>query len=148
MNSTEFSFTSRWSVPATGSDVWQVLSDPGTWPRWWPGIRSAQIVRHGDAHRVGERTVLRVGSPLGYTLRFGVELQSIDPMRKATARVVGDLRGTGTWSLAESAHGASMVIQWNVSATRPVIRALSFAAPLAHGWIMAAGERGLRRQVQ
>lgn len=144
----EFTFTSHWSVPATGDAVWSVLSDASAWPGWWPGIRDAVVIRSGAADGLGRRTALSVGSPVGYTLRFGVELTEVDRGRFAAARVVGDLRGRGSWSLTERAGSTHMQIVWAVSSDRWLVRALSPVAGWAHGRVMADGERSLRQVVR
>ncbi|WP_165962680.1 SRPBCC family protein [Occultella glacieicola] len=143
-----FRFTSRWRADATAAQVWRVLSDAATWPRWWPGVVGATVVRAGDGDHVGERTLLTVRAPTGYRLRFGVELTEVTPGVLARARVVGDLVGSGVWSLRDDGAGVVMETVWQVHPRR---RWMRLVAPLAGRWfarahaaVMASGQRGLR----
>jgi hypothetical protein len=143
-----FTFASTWHADATPAQVWRVLSDAATWPQWWPDVVAATVVRRGDDDHLGQRTVLTVRAPTGYLLRFGVELTEVSPGAFARARVVGDLDGSGDWSLHADGAGVVMVILWRVRARRRWMRLVSPLASRsftrAHTAVMASGQHGLR----
>lgn len=142
---------SVWDLAAPPSDVWSVLHDVEGWPRWWPGLSAAQVVRPARDGDVGLRVHLVVASPLGYRLSFGTEITAVDPPGWAEARVVGDLRGTGRWELAPADLGTRATITWDVHLTRGWMRTVEPAAGpafrRAHAVVMAGGEGGLRREL-
>lgn len=142
--SAPFRFVSTWTTTAPPAQVWDRLADAGSWSRWWPGVRASEVIRRGDAAGVGERIALAVRSPLGLTLRFGVEILDARPPHTARARVVGDLRGRGSWTAQETGEGTRMTILWEVSSHLRWIRASRPVAGWAHAIVMAAGERRLR----
>ena len=139
---------STWRLPAPAERVWEVLERVEDWPRWWPGMDAATVVREGGTATVGERVHLVVRSPIGYRLRFGVEIVAAEPPRRATARVVGDLVGTGEWRVEPAAAGCAATIRWHVVPVRPAmrtaLRVLAWPLVWAHGRVMQRGETALR----
>ncbi|ACQ79972.1 conserved hypothetical protein [Beutenbergia cavernae DSM 12333] len=149
-----YALTSRWCVPAPRAACWSQLADPGSWPEWWPHLRS-RVLRDGDEAGVGTRGVLVYRSPLGYRLRIGLEVLAADPPERVEFAVVGDLTGRATAQLDEverdGAAWTSITTRWPVRTTRGWMNA---AAPVlapafnwAHARVMSAGERGLVRRL-
>lgn len=147
-----YTFTSRWTVPAPPDRCWSAMIRmlrPGA-PSWWPGVR---VFAAPDALETGAVVVLGVRSPLGYRLRVRLVVDDVEEGRTVAASSTGDLRGTGRIAFTSVGEGAaSVVVDWDVeterpwmNATAPVLRPL-FA--LAHGFVMRAGERGLRAAVR
>ena len=68
------------------------------------------------------------------------------------ADVDGDLRGRGTWTLAEIAGGTHVRFDWRVHADRPLLRALTpLLRPLFrwnHKWAIARAIEGLEPYVR
>jgi hypothetical protein len=64
----------------------------------------------------------------------------------------GDLIGTGRWTFAQDGPEVVITYAWNVSASKPLLRRLSwlfkpgFAAN--HRWAMAKGEESLRLELR
>lgn len=138
-----FRFVTTWTLRTAPQDAWDVVSDVGSWAHWWPGISSSEVVRPGDESGVGLRTALAVRSPLGYTLRFGVEVTEARRPHAVRARVVGDLRGSGRIEATPASATTLLTITWEVASRRRAIRLLRPLAPWAHGFVMDAGERRL-----
>ncbi|GAB3051105.1 SRPBCC family protein [Sediminivirga luteola] len=148
-----FRFTSVWTVPAPPERVWEILSDADSWPSWWPGVSTARTVRTaGDQDDpTGTRVVLTVRSPLGYRLRFRIELTGAERPRRASMSVSGDLHGTGRWEARPdpARQGRTrIVLLWHVGSRRRLVRATGRLARGAHRLVMTAGERGLRRRLR
>lgn len=142
-----FRLVSTWSLPTTAEHAWEVISDVERWPGWWPGIAVAQVVRAPGRDGMGQRTHLVVRSPLGYALRFGVEITAARAPSSASARVVGDLIGEGSWEVSPAEGGCVATIRWFVTPSRAPMRwwAQWLRRPLtwAHAFVMARGEREL-----
>ncbi|WP_420113444.1 SRPBCC family protein [Pseudactinotalea sp.] len=140
-----YRLSSTWHLPASPEQVWAAVERVEGWPRWWVGMLAATTVRQAGPDGLGQRVHLVVGSPLGHRLGFGVEIVEADPPHRASARVVGDLRGRGAWSVAPAISGCVATILWHVTPARPLLRSplLRRPATWAHGRVMAAGERGL-----
>ena len=142
-----FRLASTWSLPTTAEHAWEVISDVERWPQWWPGMARTVVVQQPGRDGLGQRTYVVVRSPLGYALRFGVEITAARAPSSATARVVGGLVGEGSWSVTSTASGCEATIRWFVMPARGPLRWWSrpLRRPLtwAHGWVMSRGERAL-----
>ena len=144
-----YSFISRWRVPVPPERAWQELTRslrPGAGPRWWPGFTVPMPPRRLVA---GERMVVAVRSPLGYTLRIRLELSGVEPGRRIAARSDGDLRGSGRVEIHRVGDDASVVeLCWDVESRRAWMNATAWllrpAFERAHARVMRRGEEGLR----
>ena len=130
-----FHFETAWWVAAERRRVWEVLSDVSSWQDWWPGIT--------DSRRTGDHAQLVVRSPLGYRLRFTVDLRDAEPPEYASFDVAVDLRGTGHFTGSPDNGGTRVRIMWCVVTRRRLIALLRPVARWAHAAVMRAGEKGL-----
>ena len=143
--SAPFHFENRWRVNACTADVWSVLSDIASWPQWWPGLPVAVPV--DDTIAPGSRADIRVNSPIGVTLSFGIELQATDPPTFVAFSAAGDLRGAGAWSLQQTGPITTITSVWCVTTRRRSIRMMRPVAAWMHSQVMSAGRRGLARRL-
>ncbi|MFD2792709.1 hypothetical protein ACFS27_04015 [Promicromonospora vindobonensis] len=130
-----FVLESVWRPPAPVARVWSVLADPRfTWPDWWPGLTALAthpVVGPDGLAAPGAWARLQVRSPLGYALRFRLDLveaqeprhgprttssSTCDPPEArrmawtaedgvARLRVSGDLAGTALVRVSAGAAG-------------------------------------------
>jgi hypothetical protein len=96
-----------WTVAVT-DQVWDVLANYSTWPAWWKGIQSVEVLRRGDESGVG--TILRQQwrSRVPYTLVFDLEMLRIESGKLLDGRVSGDLEGACRWSFAPVDGGTEL----------------------------------------
>ena len=137
-----YSFTSEWRVDADPNDLFEVLSDIGDYPAWWPEVK--RVVRIGE-----KRVAAHVRSVLPYDLDFEMEQVAEDRRRGVLeVRMTGDLQGLSRWTISRSTDGSRLLFEEDVEATKPLlVRFAPVARPafkLNHSFMMRHGEAGLR----
>lgn len=153
--SAPFHFDDRWIVDAGTESVWAVLERVDQWPGWWPGLTAAEKVGAAQADvdaadlpvTPGSRARLLVHAPIGWSLRFSIEVDEVDAPHLIRFRANGDLRGEGRWTLTASAGVTTIDSLWCVTTSRTIIRAMRPLSGVMHGAVMRAGERGLRSRL-
>jgi hypothetical protein len=107
-----------WWTPAVPERVWEALANYATWPTWWRGIQSVEVVRRGDDSGVG--TVLRQQwrSWVPYTLVFDLVMLRIEGGRLLDGRASGDLEGACRWTLAPVNGGTELRFEVDVRTGR------------------------------
>ena len=156
-----FTLRSVWRPAAPVAQVWSVLADPRfTWPDWWPGLSAAEsrsVVGADGLAAPGTWARLRVRSPLGYALRFRLDLRrTTAPSDGAPGRALLDVSGDLAGSAEVTVGGGSasgpddtteVRLLWQVSPVPGWFRAAARIGPgplaWAHAHVMRAGERGL-----
>lgn len=142
-----FHFISTWRLPAPPERVWREMADVESWSRWWPGCTESTVISAGSPDGLGRHGRLVVRSPLGFALRFDMEIVMARRPHEARVSVDGDLVGSGNWRMREADSGALADIGWDVDIARRGLRvaAVPLRRPMiwAHDRVMDAGERGL-----
>jgi uncharacterized protein YndB with AHSA1/START domain len=147
-----YEFLSTWCFDDVSlPDAFELLRNSEQYPRWWKGVKSAEITRRGDADGIGDTIAFAWRSVLPYTLRFELELTRVEPPHLIEASARGELEGTGTWRLYEG-QGVAIVYEWRVATTK---RWMNLFGPLArpafvwnHDLVMRQGARGLAEQLR
>jgi uncharacterized protein YndB with AHSA1/START domain len=138
-------FVDEWDVAAPPEAVFDALADARTYPDWWKPV---YISAEGDGPpEVGRVTKHHFKGRLPYTLKTTSEVVALDPPRRVEAKVVGDLAGTGIWTLTPTDAGTHVRFDWSVNADRPFIR---FLTPVLrpvfrwnHNWAIQRAMEGL-----
>jgi hypothetical protein len=149
----QYHFTTRWCLDGTTiEDVADVLAEPLNLPRWWPSVYlSAVELAPGGPKGLGRRIRLRTRGWLPYTLCWDLEVIESDYPRRSAIAASGDFEGTGVWTLAPRDGLVEATFDWQVTATKPLLRRWSamlrpiFAAN--HRWAMRQGEKSLAREL-
>lgn len=144
--SSSYHFVTHWRIRGAIGRVYAVLRDGAGYSTWWrPAYRLTEDV---GSRKV--RSVVRGWLP--YTLDFTTELVREEPPKEMELRATGDLVGRGLWRLRQSGPVTEVDFFWDVQATKPLIRRLSFLLkPLFrwnHDWVMRVGEMGLQSVIR
>jgi uncharacterized protein YndB with AHSA1/START domain len=148
-----YSFLSTWCLAAPMQRVWDVLSEPESYPEWWKGVRKATVVEPGADGGAGVGTLYRLQwrSKLPYSLEFDSRVTRVEEPYLLEGHASGELEGTGVWRLFASAAGTAVLYNWDVSTTRAWMNRL---APLArpvfawnHDYVMRQGAFGLAERL-
>ncbi|MBV9216725.1 MAG: SRPBCC family protein [Acidobacteria bacterium] len=148
-----YEFLTVWDIDASILEVWDAIHDTGAWPTWWKGVVEVTELKAGDAEGVGalHRTVWK--SALPYKLEFDSEVVRIEKPDLIEIRAIGELQGTGIWTLSEISGSRTRVeYDWRVDTTKKWMNAI---APVArpffkwnHDVIMRWGQEGIKRLLE
>jgi hypothetical protein len=152
MKPRELHIPTLWRFQGSTAHVYDLLSRPEDFVRWWPEVYLAvREVRPGDAHGVGRIVDLHTEGKLPYTLRWQAEVVAASRPRSISIRARGDLDGRGEWSLTQDGDWVDAHYHWTVFVRKPWMVAL---APLLrpifianHLWAMQRGFEGLQREL-
>ena len=147
----QYEFTTIWRVRAPQDKVWDLIFHSDRWPNWWRGIESVEKVHDGDANHVGAVYRYTWKSKLPYRLIFDMQTMRVEPRSIIEGRAIGELQGTGLWTLTHD-HGITTVrYDWKVETTKAWMNLL---APIArpffswnHDVVMGWGGEGLAREL-
>ncbi len=138
-----YQFRSVWTLPVAAGEVFEVVTDPATYPLWWPDIHGVGRI-DDDTAEVICRSVL----PYALTFRLHRAEQDFDRGRMLVG-MTGDLEGFCRSTLVRRRRSVTLEITQQVIVNK---RLLQLLAPVArpvfranHAAMMWRGQRGLRR---
>jgi len=143
-------FVDEWDVAAPPEAVFHALADSRTYPQWWCPVYLD--VESGGPAAAGVESRQHFKGRLPYHLHTRSVIAELDPPRRVTADVDGDLSGRGTWTLTPTATGTHVRFDWQVYADRKLLRVLTpVLRPLFrwnHNWAIARAVEGLEPYAQ
>jgi uncharacterized protein YndB with AHSA1/START domain len=122
-----YSFKDTWQVEAAPARVWKLISQPKTYPQWWPIYLDASLIK--DTGGVGTTASLKFRALLPYTLSITTLTTRSEPPRLAEGTVSGELDGTWRWTLEPNGSGTEVTFEETVFVRKMF---LNLIAPLAH----------------
>lgn len=144
-----YQFLTVWWTTAETQRVWEVLANYATWPTWWRGIQSVEVLCRGDESGVGTILRQRWRSQVPYTLQFDLEMLQIEGGKLLDGRASGDLEGACRWTLAPLGGGTELHFAVDVRTTRWWMNLpIPFASRIVRASfqaIMGWGREGLAR---
>ena len=150
----DYHFITIWEIPATITEIVDVLGDVADLPRWWPAVYlEVTVLEPGDERGVGRVVSLFTKGWLPYTLRWRFRVTEVSETGYAL-EAFGDFVGRGVWTFeairepgAEGAPLTRATYDWRIAAEKLLLRRLSFVMkPLFgrnHQWAMEQGRRSL-----
>ena len=148
----DYFFLSRWKVQGKPDEVYAILTDVPGYLRWWPEVYLAvrPLTPPGD-DGLGQSYSLLTRGKLPYRLRWDTRIVETRRPYGFTIEAAGDFVGRGIWTFTEHGNDLELAFDWRLRAEKQLIKSLSFLfKPLFcwnHGWAMARGEEGLRREI-
>ena len=145
----DYHFFSQWDVQGSAEDVYDLLSDPSSYARWWKEAHySVKILSHGDDRGVGRTADLEMKGKLPYSLNWRLTCTEAGRPNRFTVVSTGDFVGRGIWTVLEEKGTVHATFDWKIRAEKPLLKYLSFLLkPIFarnHDWVMERGEAGLR----
>lgn len=152
MASNDYQFLTHWRVRGTAENVYELISKPLDFPRWWPEVYlKVEEVAAGDERGVGHCVRLHTRGWLPYTLNWQSCCTEAERPWRLAIRATGDFNGRGIWMLRQSGEHVDVSYDWQLRADKPLLRYLSFLLkPLFsanHRWAMARGQEALQREL-
>jgi hypothetical protein len=148
----QYHFITRWRVKGSADEVYDVLSAPLEYPRWWPSVYL--MVRElvtANREGLGGRIGLLTRGWLPYTIKW----QATTCEARRPARIVinahGDFEGRGIWSIVQDGEFVDATFDWKLTAEKPLLRYLTPllrpAFEANHRWAMEQGRRSLELEL-
>ncbi|MFT3819736.1 MAG: SRPBCC family protein [Rubrivivax sp.] len=150
-SSKHFDLVSHWRLQAPVERVWAALTDPASWPAWWPYVQRVQTLREGDPDGIG--TVRRIDWSTRLPYRIVIDVEAVESVhhQRLRGRSRGQLDGEGLWLLRAQDGYTDVTYVWRVRLGKRWMRWLApLLAPMFrwnHAAVMRAGEAGLRRHL-
>lgn len=153
MSQATYRFRTVWRVHGSCEEVFAILTDAASFPRWWPSVYlRAEIVEAGGADGTGRAVRLLTKGWLPYTLSWTSRIASQQPPARLAISASGDFDGTGVWQLRPIDTGTEVTFDWNISVTPAFLKAGSlFLRPIFganHRWAMARGGESLELELR
>ena len=138
-------FIDEWDVDAPQEAVFDALADARTYPQWWKPVYID--VQADGPPEPGRASRHHFKGRLPYTLNTTSQITRLDRPNSFAVDVVGDLTGTGVWTLTPRDGGVHVHFDWRVNADRPLLRILTpVLLPIFrwnHNWSIARARDGL-----
>lgn len=147
-----YRFVDHWSIRAPIDQVFGHISDPRTYPQWWPVYPKVEVLPDAQPPNVGSKARLTVRSFLGYRLNLLTEITESIPPKRLNTSTRGDLDGTGLWELDQSGDVTTATWTWIVESHHPLVNLLEPVAKKLFEWshndASAKGHRGLKKLLE
>lgn len=139
---TRYRFRTDWTIRAPAPAVFAALVDLGSYPAWWPDVRSVTRVDDSTAE-----VVCRATLPFALRLRL-TRVEEDERAGRLGVALSGDLEGSLTGLVREQTEGTRLEIAQQVVVRKALLRALSPVAHpvfrVNHAVMMRRGLYGLR----
>ena len=146
---TQYAFATTWVLEAPIDRVWSTLQDAQRWRDWFPAFRRVDLLEPGAQDGLGAVLELTTRALLPYDLVARIRTARVDRPHLLELTSLGDLDGSGRFTLAEEDGVTTVRFEWRVTTTKPWMNALApIARPLFawnHDVAMTAAGRGLAR---
>ena len=152
MSVNQYHFVTEWRVAATCKEVYDIIADAESLPRWWPSVYlDVKQTSIGDEQSIGKRVYLYTKGWLPYTLQWHFVVTENVSAETIAIRAFGDFEGRGIWIFIPDGNYCKIIFDWKLEATKPLLRRMSwFLKPvfsMNHKWAMKKGLESLQLEL-
>jgi hypothetical protein len=149
----EYHFITRWRLKASAEEIFDILSQPVEYRRWWPSVYlTVQELAPGEWSGQGRHIRLLTRGWLPYKLRWEARTISARPPERIEIEATGDFLGRGIWSIVADGEHCDVTFDWKLRAEKTLLRNLSFAFRPAfeanHRWAMEQGRQSIELELR
>jgi uncharacterized protein YndB with AHSA1/START domain len=146
----DYRFVDEWRLAAEIERVYDLLSRPLEYPRWWPEVYLHAEGDGGEAAPGKCVDVLTRGF-LPYRLRWSLTCLEAERPHRIHSRLDGDFVGIGTWQLSADGDGTLAMLDFRPTVHKAGVRQLTpVLRPLFranHAWAMRRGQEAATREL-
>ncbi len=148
-----YQFLTKWRIKASPEEIYQILNQPEELPRWWPSVYlDVRTLEAGDTDGKAKVTEMYTKGFLPYSLIWKFTATEKQYPNRMALIAQGDFVGKGVWDFHEDGDYCLIHYDWQLEATKPLLRYLSFLfKPIFkanHHWAMRQGEKSLALEVR
>jgi ribosome-associated toxin RatA of RatAB toxin-antitoxin module len=122
-----YRFRDDWHVDAPPTRVWDLISQPATYPQWCSVYQEARVTKGSGG--VGTEAIFKFRVLLPYSLSLTSKVTRSEPPLLAEGTVSGELDGTWRWTLESDGDGTRVIFEESVTTNRWFLDLLS---PIAY----------------
>ncbi len=153
MSSNRYAFVSNWYVNASPDLVYDILSNSEDLCRWWPAVYlDVKELEKGQEDGVGKLIALYTKGFLPYSLQWKFRVKAVQKPNMIEIEALGDLIGTGRWTILAEGDGTRIRYDWNIQTSKPLLNRLAWLIKPAfeanHAWAMRKGEESLKLEIR
>jgi hypothetical protein len=111
-----------WRTTAPVEDLWAVIVDLGTWPRWWPAIRDVELLGGAPGEPDAARFTFDTPRPLRPLVVTLDVVERRAPHHLAVRAVDGPMRGDGTLAVDAEDGGSAARFDLSLAVTSRLFR--------------------------
>jgi uncharacterized protein YndB with AHSA1/START domain len=144
MAGSDYHLRTRWELEASPQEVFDLIADASSYPRWWPSVfLQARVLEAGDESGAGRLVEVRTATFLLFSLRWRYRVTTAHPPERLGVETEGDLDGLGLWTFDDREGKTVVRFNWRGRLMRAPFRQLpTLLAPLARACDRWAMERG------
>jgi hypothetical protein len=144
MTGTDDHILTRWELEASPEEVFDLLADAPSYPRWWPSVfLESRVLEPGDERGVGRLVEVRTATFLLLSIRWRYRVTSLHRRQRLAVETSGDLEGLGLWTFEGRDRRTTVRFHWRGRVRKTPFRQLpTFLRPLTRACYRWGMERG------
>lgn len=152
MKKIQIELPTYWRVQGSVEDVYDVITHPLEFPRWWPQVYlDAKQLEPGDDRGIGRIVQVKTKGRLPYTMTWRAQSVKSEKPTLLALRSEGDLQGEGVWHFKQVGSWVEIFYDWKVIPNKKWMRLFaSILVPIFranHYWAMSQGEKCLAKEL-
>src|SRR3989338_1190891 len=151
--SNHYHFVTRWRMEGEAAVVYDLLTDPLHYERWWRGpMLKVQELKAPDERGLNQTVCFQMkGGRLPNSLKWEPRCIELNKPYYFVSEVNGGFFGKGAWTFKQDGAWVDISFDWDVRVQKPAIRYFSFLLRLFfvanHNWVMRTWQESLHREL-